>query len=163
MKNLLVLSLLLILAGCKFEAPLTEKPTRLVDPTLVGSWFSLSDGNRLEVYRLSGEEYLVTKGGKPYVCTHSDLSGIKFVSCRQLENSKEYYGKYAYSAYEIEKGELLIYQLNESIGIKEDQSVEKVRELIGKAAKAGTALNKDPKTVDRYRKIEGSGDWILKR
>lgn len=140
----------LLLAGCKFESPLTEKPTRDVDPALLGSWFSLSDGKPLEIFKLSDREYLVVDDGDPYVCTHSDFADIAFVSCRQIDNNTDRYGKYAYIAYTLENGELVISALNDSLKLDESQSAKEIRAAIEAAAKTGTAL--DPKNQTRYRK-----------
>ena len=152
MKKILVLSVLLLCAGCKFELPLTEKPTRGVDPSLLGSWFSLTDGRPLDIYRLDGEEYLVINDGAPYVCSHSDLAGTSFVSCRQLTNDKEYYGKYAYMAYQIDKGDILLKPLNDSLGINGKSPITEIRRILEEAVKNGKALDQNPEHEIRFKK-----------
>ncbi|MFH1500232.1 MAG: hypothetical protein ABII82_20700 [Verrucomicrobiota bacterium] len=141
---------LLLLAGCKFEAPLTEKPTRDVDPALLGSWFSLSDGKPLDVFKLSRQEYLVIDDGEPLACTHSDLAGTNFVSCRQLANDTDRHGKHAYIAYTLKGDELVISLLSKTPGLRETMSAEEIRAALAAAVKAGTAL--DPESRTRYRK-----------
>ncbi len=154
MKHLLaILSLaLLLLSGCKFETPLTETPTRDVDPALLGSWFSLSDGKPFDVYKLSAQEYLAIDDGEPFVCTHSDVAGISFVSCRQIKNNAEYYGKYAYLAYSLKNGELVLTPLNDSLSLTETSSAKEIRTQLEAAAKSGTALSNDPTQQTRYKK-----------
>lgn len=154
MKNLpLVLTALLLLAGCKFVTPLTEKPTRTIEPALLGYWFSLADGKALNVYRLSDDEYLAVDDGVPYVCTHSDLSGVPFISCRQIQNDNDVYGKYAYVAYRLDHDELVLTLLNGSLKLDEKQSAAEIRAIVEKAAKAGTALDPDPSQEKRYRRV----------
>ncbi len=152
MKPVLLSIALLLLAGCNFEAPLTEKPTRDVDPALLGSWFSLTDGKPLDVFKLSKEEYLVLDDGSPYVCTHSDVAGTNFVSCRQLANDKDRYGKYAYIAYKVEKDELVILQLSGALPLTDKSSPKEIRAALEEAGKTGTALDTDPQHQKRYRK-----------
>lgn len=153
MKHLLLLAVL-VLAGCKFEAPLTEKPTRDVDPALLGSWFSLKDGKPFDVFKLSPQEYLVVDDREPFVCTHSDLDGLNVVSCRQIKNDAEYYGKYAYMAYALENGELVLTPLNPDLPIGKHASTADIRAAIEAAAKVGNALDPDPENRVRYRKAE---------
>jgi len=156
MKMLLALSLVLLFAACKFESPITEKPTRDVDPALVGNWFSTEDGNPREIYRLSGKEYLVVDHGTPYVCTHSDVNGVAFISCRQIKNDPDSYGKYAYIGYRLEGAELILIPLNDKIGIKEHLSTPQIRGIINQASKAGTALDPDPAHELHYKKVSQS-------
>jgi len=144
---------LLLLAGCKFGAPLTEKPTRKIEPALLGNWFSLADGTPLNIFRLSSDEYLAVDDGVPYVCTHSDLSGVPFVSCRQIQNDKDVYGKYAYVACRLDHDELVLTLLNGSLKLDEKQSAAEIRAIVEKAAKAGTALDPDPMHERRYRRV----------
>ena len=155
MKTILLLSSLLVLVGCKYDAPLTDKPTREVDSALLGSWFSLADGKPLDVFRLSAVEYLVVDDKTPYVCTHSDFAGISFISCLQIKNDKDAYGKFAYIAYRIENGELVTMNLSEALVIKENATPREVRLLIGIAAKDSKALDTSPEHVGRYKKKTG--------
>ena len=153
MKKILILSALLLCGGCKFESPLTEKPTRGVDPSLLGGWFSLSDGKPLDIFRLNGEEYLVLDDGTPYVCSHSDLAGTSFVSCRQIKNDKDYYGKYAFMAYQIENGDLILNALaNDWTTKNELSSPAQIRQMLEEATKNGKALDSDPEHVRRFKK-----------
>jgi len=152
MKTFLLSIALLLLAGCNFEAPLTEKPTREIDPAILGSWFSLADGKSLDVFKLSKEEYLVVDDGSPYVCTHSDVAGINFISCRQLANDKDRYGKYAYIAYKIEKDELVVLPLSVSLPLTDKSSPKEIRAALEEAGKTGTALDTDPQHQKRYKK-----------
>ncbi len=153
MKNLLIsLIALLLLAGCSFDVPLTEKPTREIDPSLLGSWFSLANGESLDVYKLADDQYLVMDDGAPYVCTHSDLSGVSFISCKAIGNT-DHYGKYAYIAYKTDADTLVLMALNDSLTLG-DKSSDEIRSIVAKAAEDGTALNPDPKTQKRYKKKE---------
>ena len=151
-KLLLSFALLLLLTGCNFEAPLTDKPTREIDPSFLGNWFSLADGSPLDVYKLSANEYLVIDDGRPYGCTHTDVAGTAFVSCRYLGNDKDHYGKYAYLAYSVEKDELVLTPLNDSLPLSDKSPIMEIRSVVEDAVKKGTALNPDPKHQVRYKK-----------
>ena len=153
MKRLLLsIATLLMLAGCNFDAPLTEKPTRDIDPSLLGSWFSLSDGKPLDVYKLSKDEYLVVDDGSPFVCTHSDIAGTGFVNCKLIGNDKEHYGKYAYIAYKIEDGNLVLTPLSGSLPLTDKSTAKDVRAALEEAVPKGTALDTDPNHQTRYKK-----------
>jgi len=160
MKKLLILTALLLCAGCKFQSPLTEKPTRGVDPSLLGSWFSLSDGRPLDVYQLNSEEYVVVDNGVPYICSHSDLAGTNFVSCRQIKNDKEYYGKYAYMAYQIDHGDLILKSLSDSLGLSEKSSPAQIRQTLEEAVKKGNALDTNPEHEIRFKKKTASAGEV---
>lgn len=152
MKYLIILTAFAMLAGCRFEGPLTERPTREVDSVLLGSWFSLADGSALDIYRLSRQEYLVSDAGTPYVCTHSDLSKTNFISCKQLKNDKEYYGKYVYLAYKLGNGILTVLTLNDALKIKETLAPAQIRTLLEEAVKNGNALDTDAKHQRHFKK-----------
>ncbi len=153
MKFILLLAAILLLAGCDYDTPLTEKPTRAVDPALIGSWFSIKNGEPLDIYRLSGEEYLaIAHGGDPVICTHSDIDGVNFVSCRNVGHDAEYYGKYSYRAYKIEGDQLTIWELNGAIGNLKDMPASERRARVREAVKKGNALDPADDKVLRYRK-----------
>ena len=149
----LVFPVLLFLTACDFTAPLTEKPTRDVDPALFGSWFSITNGEPLEIYRLSATEYLaVIDKDSPFVCTHSDMAGVAFISCRVIGQDAKEYGKYAYRAYKLDGDQLSIFRLSESLVDVKDLSAAERRARIEAAAKAGTALDTTDKNILRYKR-----------
>lgn len=139
--------------GCSFKAPLTERPTRDVDPALTGSWFSLKDGKTLDVFKLSAREYLVVDDGEPYVCTHSDYEGVPFVSCRQIGNNDRH-GLYAFVAFMLKDGELTITPLNDELKLSAEMSPEAVRTALSAAIRRGNVLDPDSAHQTHYRKKE---------
>ena len=145
MKTTLILVSLLLLAGCDYDAPLTEQPTRQMDPALVGSWFSLTNGVSLDIYRLSANEFLaMLEGNQPFVCTHSDLGGVNFVSCRNIGHDEKSYGKYSYRAYKLEGEQIILWDLSQDLGDMKGLTAAQRRARIEEAVKNGKALD----TVD---------------
>ncbi|HTL68412.1 MAG TPA: hypothetical protein VL200_12175 [Lacunisphaera sp.] len=94
----------LLLAGCNYDFPLTEKPTRAIDPRLLGNWVSFDkDDQKLEqmsVRQLDGNAYVVAMDGDLYRVTHSDIGDAALVSVQDLQPG-EFHGKYAYYAWEL--------------------------------------------------------------
>ncbi|MBL9190287.1 MAG: hypothetical protein JNK23_22585 [Opitutaceae bacterium] len=87
----IVFSLLaLVLAGCEFSVPITEKPTQPTNDKLVGTWKSVKGGEVMKVRQLDAATYVVSYDGDLYAAHHSDLGGVPFVSVLHLapENRK---------------------------------------------------------------------------
>lgn len=82
--------LALALAGCEFEAPITEKPTRPTNDKLVGTWKAISGPDVMKVRQLDAATYVVSYNGDLYSAHHSDLGGAPYVSVLHLapENRK---------------------------------------------------------------------------
>lgn len=155
-RSIFVVAFVLMATACKYDSPLTDKPTRDIDAALLGHWFSLKDGEPLDVYRLAHDQFLVSfrafRGDEPYVCTHSDLAGTNFVSCQYIGHDKDSYGKFAYAAYKIDKGELvLMYLDDDALDIKSLTPGER-RAAVEKAAKEGKAIDKKPENIGRFKK-----------
>ncbi len=82
--------LALALAGCEFEAPITEKPTQPTNDKLVGTWKAIEGSDVMKVRQLDAATYVVSYNGDLYSAHHSDLGGVAYVSVLHLspENRK---------------------------------------------------------------------------
>ena len=65
----------LALAGCEFEAPITENPTRPTNDKLVGTWKAIEGSDVMKVRQLDAATYVVSYNGDLYSAHHSDLGG----------------------------------------------------------------------------------------
>ena len=74
------------------------------------------------------------------------------MSCRQIRNDKESYGKFAYVAYTMENGDLVLRNLSESLKIDESLPAAERRRLIEEAVKSGNALDSNSEHERRYKK-----------
>jgi hypothetical protein len=97
-------ALCLLLAGCNYDFPLTEKPTHKIDPLLVGNWVTYDQNEQkleqMSVRRLDDFTYAVVMDHDAYRVFHSDFAGTQFVSVQDLQPGDSY-GKYAYYVWEL--------------------------------------------------------------
>ena len=92
-----VLVCVLLLAGCDYDVPITETPTRRVEPRLVDTWTPLMadrENEKLRILRVDDSRYAIFYEGEVYVAHHSDIAGTPLVSVRTC-------GKYLYFAWEL--------------------------------------------------------------
>jgi hypothetical protein len=98
----LLLAGCLFFAGCNYDFPLTEKPTRQVDARLLGEWVSFDkDQQKLEqmtVRKLDDSTYIVAMDHDIYRVFHSDFADTPFVSVQDLNSDER---KYAYYVWEL--------------------------------------------------------------
>lgn len=92
---------LVALAGCIYDAPITERATRAVDPALLGNWVSADGKTRLKVRRLDEGTAIVSIDGFLMRAWHSDLAGMPLVSLQDIDSGG---GKYAYVAWRLADG-----------------------------------------------------------
>ena len=94
----------LLFAGCNYDVPLTEKPTRKVDARLLGEWVSFDKNEQkleqMTVRKLDDSTYVVAMDKDIYRVFHSDFADTAFVSAQDLQ-SGEGYGKYAYYVWSL--------------------------------------------------------------
>ena len=81
----------LFLSGCNYEVPLTAKPTRKIDPQLIGDWVAVDKDSKEEemmyVRKLDDVTYVVAMDKEIYRVFHSDFAGTAFLSVQDLNNS----------------------------------------------------------------------------
>jgi hypothetical protein len=126
MKNkvaVLLISVLLLGAGCEYEVPLAEKKDLPIDSALLGLWESggeKEDKETIAVSRYSDTEYAIL-----FVSDNKEtrLRGypieVAEISCVQLvtvEEKKE--NRYYVITYELSKGFLIVRMLNASKDLK---------------------------------------------
>ena len=92
----------LLLTGCNYDVPLTEKPTRKVDARLLGEWVSFDKNEQkleqMTVRKLDDSTYVVAMDKDIYRVFHSDFADTALVSVQDL-NSEE--RKYTYYAWQL--------------------------------------------------------------
>jgi len=85
----------LFLSGCNYEVPLTAKPTRKVDPQLIGDWVAVDKDSKEEelmfVRKLDDVTYVVAMDKDIYRAFHSDFAGTAFLSVQDLNGSDRLY------------------------------------------------------------------------
>ena len=100
----LIIAGCLFFSGCNYDLPLTEKPTRKVDPRLLGDWVSFDkDEQKVEqmhVRKLDDSTYIVAMDKDLYRVFHSDFADTSFVSVQDLQ-SGDGYGKYGYYVWQL--------------------------------------------------------------
>lgn len=80
-----LLLLLLLAAGCEFEAPLSPRPEAPVDERLLGRW-GAPDG-WAKVSRYDAENYIIVYNGTVFRAWHSRVAGQDFLTLRNLEGA----------------------------------------------------------------------------
>ncbi len=85
------LGILLLLAGCNYDAALTAKPTRKVDERLLGVWLGGDDGKEaMTVRQWDDSTYVVAMDHDIYRAFHSDFAGTGFISVQELAKDRRY-------------------------------------------------------------------------
>jgi hypothetical protein len=101
--------LLLALAGCNYDSPLTATPTQKVDERLLGEWVQAQpeEPDWMVVRRLDASTYIVAYGkDKPqdrpdvYRAFHSDFAGKAFLSVQNLQPGSDD-RKYTYLSWSL--------------------------------------------------------------
>lgn len=101
-ERIMVLALcasLLAIAGCTYEEPITAKPTRKVEPGLIGDWTSTGDHkDQIRVRQWDAKTYVLTYNDDLYRAYHSDVTGLPLVSVQSLQQEER---KYAYLTWKL--------------------------------------------------------------
>lgn len=93
----LFLSLLvsLVLAGCNYDSPLTARPTKNIDPRLLGDWVIVDKDTgkteAMQVRQLDKETYVIALDGDLYSACHTDFAGTPFISIQDLNTPERLY------------------------------------------------------------------------
>ncbi len=90
------------LSGCNYEVPLTAKPTRKIDPQLLGDWVAVDKDSQEEelmfVRKLDDVTYVVSMDKDIYRAFHSDFAGTAFLSVQDLNSADRLF---VYLTYEL--------------------------------------------------------------
>jgi hypothetical protein len=125
--------LLVGLAACNYEVPITSTPTRKVQEQLLGDWTSSDGKEQMKVRRLDESFYVVYYDGDLFRAYHSDLADVPFVSVRDL-NSKD--RKYAYLIWKLsdDAKHLSLRNVNDKVIPKDAKDSAAVVRLLNKNA-----------------------------
>jgi len=112
----------MLVAGCDYEAPLTNEANIPIDPALLGNWEIMAEPdeapfpgeNLLVILRLSPTEYLVhDKAGHYYRGCLVDVGGHRCFQLEDLGNGVEAAAGYLLGSYAFDGGTLTVSLLNE--------------------------------------------------
>jgi hypothetical protein len=87
----LLAALLLGLTACTYDFPLTDRPTRDIDPRLPGDWVATDEDGKevsLHVRRYDGTTYVIALDDDLYRAFHSDFADTAFVSVQSLQSHR---------------------------------------------------------------------------
>ena len=89
----------LVIGGCTYDEPITAKPTRKIEPGLIGDWTSASDQKeQMRVRQLDERTYVLSYEEELYRAYHSDAAGLPLVSVQSLQPDQR---KYAYLTWKL--------------------------------------------------------------
>ena len=134
--------LALALAGCEFEAPITEKPTRPTIDKLVGTWKAVGDTDVMKVRQLDAATYVVSYNGDLYSAHHSDLGGVPYVSVLHLDPQNR---KYSFLTWRLSDADarLTLRVVSSKVIPKETATPATLRALLEKEAKNPELLGQE--------------------
>jgi hypothetical protein len=163
--SVIAVAFVLSFAGCQYLAPLSVEHTIAIDPTVVGLWEEVPEGdkppdphNRMLILKYSETEYLVhypTKKDEMYYRAYPiKVDGIPCVQIQLIGNAAGNINKgepkYQVAAYTIFNGELEIKTLNTDLVDKDLQDTASIRQAFLK--------NKDSKDLftnpGRFRRVK---------
>ncbi|OGP53442.1 MAG: hypothetical protein A2Y65_07055 [Deltaproteobacteria bacterium RBG_13_52_11] len=168
MKNLILLPvvLLLLLIGCKYEAPLTEEHSISIDQSVLGLWELVPDkgkqldqNERMMILKYADTEYLIHypigKEGMYFRAYPVKIGGVPCVQIQIIGTAEGNLDKdnkelFHVVSYQLSNGELIIKILNTNLvddGLKDSEALKKAF----LKHKDDKNLFKDP---GRFRKIE---------
>ena len=89
----IVAAVLVPLAACNFEFPLTATPTRTIEPKLLGEWTSTNNDETvtMKVVKLDAHTYIVSVDDDIYRAFHSDFEHTPFLSVQDLGTKNRLY------------------------------------------------------------------------
>jgi hypothetical protein len=134
----------LVLSGCIYDAPITEKPTGKIDERLLGDWVEKDDSTRhLLVCKLNEKEYVIHYAGM-FRAFFSDVDGKRFVNLQNIEPAEDAKRKYAFAAYELKNaGTLVVRTVNTEVILENLHSSAEIAASIGRNLKNPKLFNED--------------------
>ncbi len=132
MKKILLPVILMLLAGCDYEVPLSQTATSAANPALAGTWTGQSSEGKtaaLEI-KTSGTDYTATytEDGRSIVLKGFAVSaaGLNLIQL-ELQNADNQ-NKYLFVKYELTPEGLSVYRLNSEVVSAKCKTTE---ELLG--------------------------------
>lgn len=125
-----VIAAVLVIAGCVYEAPLTEEHTIPIDPSVLGLWEEVPEGDkpadpneRMNIMKYSETEYLVHyptgKYGMYFRGYPIKIEGVSCVQFQVIGNAdgdiKKEERTYQVVSYALSQGELEVRTLNSDL------------------------------------------------
>ena len=132
MKKILLPIVLMLLAGCDYEVPLSQTASSDINPALPGTWTGLAaDGGTVSMeIKASGTDYFVTytEGSnslsfKGFEIKAADLNLVQLELLGDTEGSKN---KYLFVKYELNQEGLSVYRLNTEVVSPKCQTTEEL-------------------------------------
>ena len=132
MPLLLAVSCWLALCGCVYDVPITEQPTRKVDPQFLGNWTSQDGKTKMKVSQYDEYNYLVIYDGNLCRAWSSDVGGTPFFSVKNLDTTDAgSCGKFYYSVWKIAAdGTLRARLVNDKVVLDATKDSAGVRRLL---------------------------------
>lgn len=137
-----------LLSGCIYQAPITEKPTGRIDERLIGDWVSKDDQGKEEhmvVVKLDDSNYIVNYGGGTFRAFESDVNGTRLVSAQNISPVKDSERLYAFVTYELQDDgkKLVLRTVNQSVISDKLKTSAEIQKAIGANLKNPDLFNKD--------------------
>ncbi len=129
MKKLLLPVVLMLLAGCDYEIPLSQTPSASANPALAGTWAGqLTDEKPVSMeVKTSGTDYLVTytEGNNTLTFRGFEIKagGLSLIQLAMKDNEKTLY---FFVKYSVDLEELSIYRLNPEVVSAKCQTTEEL-------------------------------------
>jgi hypothetical protein len=139
------------LTGCNYDVPLTAKPTRKIDPRLIGDWVAVDKDSKEEemmyVRKLDEVTYVVSMDKDIYRAFHSDFAGTAFLSVQDLNNSDRLFVYLTYGLSSDGK-QLSVFTVNTKVVPEETKGRSALQKLI-KRQLANPKLYNEPMEFTR--------------
>ncbi|NOU36419.1 MAG: hypothetical protein HOO88_06580 [Kiritimatiellaceae bacterium] len=129
MKKLILPAILLFLAGCDYDIPLSQTPSAPANPALAGKWSGQPANEkpvRIEI-KTSGTDYSViyTEGGDELTFKGFEIkaAGLNLIQLELKDAEKQ---KYLFAKYELTPDGLSVYRLNPEVVSAKCQTAEEL-------------------------------------
>jgi hypothetical protein len=148
-----LITVVLLLAACNYDVPLTAKSNQRVNARLLGEWMVVDKENgkeeHLSVRELDDTTYVVTFDGDIYRVFHSDYAGVPFLSVQDLNADNR---KYVYFVWQLsaDNTQLTLKGVSNKVIPETTKDRGALQKLI-KANLANPALYGDPLTFTRKK------------
>ena len=132
--TLAMLSTLLVLIGCEYDVPITAKPTREIEASLLGDWTSTDWTDKdckdqMKAGKYDESSYIVSNNGDLYRAWHSDVAGTPFLTVQNLDSADR---KYSYFVWSLSDGgkRLTLQRVNSDLIPKETRDSATVVKIL---------------------------------
>jgi hypothetical protein len=149
----LLLSVLgaLLLAACNYDTALTPRPTKTIDPRLLGDWVMVDKetgkAEAMQVRQLDKSTYVIALDGDIYSAFHSDFAGTGFLSVQDLNTSARLW-VYVTASVSADGNQLTLRTVNTKVVPETTKGRGALQKLI-KASLANPALFEAPLVFNR--------------